>query len=102
MTSKNITVGQTVRLTKVNKVYATFTYAFKKMGFDDTLRNPRNIGQIQELKGEFFKVFAVSPNKGSIPDLLGIENEDGVQILVEVSGVSVIKRTTGFNFDSNL
>ncbi len=83
-------INDTVRLNKLNRVYSAFPSAFKALGFNDIVRNPKNTYQLRFLKGKLFKIFAIGTGKFS--NLIGIQNEDGVQILVEQHGITVLKR----------
>lgn len=85
-------INDTVRLNKLNRVYSAFPSAFKALGFNETVINPRNIHQLRFMKGKLFKIFAIGTGKFS--NLIGIQNEDGTQILVEQIGITVLKRKT--------
>lgn len=88
-----IQINETVRLNKLNRVYSTFPSAFKAMGFNDIDVNPKNIRELKKQKGKFFKVFSIG--KGKFENLIGIQNEDGTQILVERIGITIIKKKHG-------
>lgn len=86
-----IEMGDSVRLNKLNGVYTTFTAGFKKLGFKDKTRNPQNVLHLKELKGDFFKVFAIG--KKDFSELVGIENKDStIQLLVERRAVTVVRK----------
>mgnify|MGYP000876014569 CR=1 FL=1 len=97
-----IEVGQTVRLKNLNRVYTTFSTAFKKLGFNNIVRNPENVISLKEFKGDFFKVFSVPSENGNFGGLIGIQNDQGIQLLVDAKGVNRIKRGKVTNYSTTL
>jgi hypothetical protein len=83
-------INSTVRLNKLSRVYSAFPSAFKHLGFENLVRNPQNVHQLRFYKGRFFKVFAIG--KGKYENLVGIQNDEGLQILIDISGITEIKR----------
>lgn len=87
---RNLEVNETVRLNKLNKVYSAFPSAFKALGFENKTRNPQNVHQLRFCKNKLFKVFTIG--KGKYENLVGIQDENGTQILVETIGITVLKK----------
>lgn len=85
--ARELTIGQAVKLADINVVYTNYTTAFKNMKFDEL---SCNISDLSQFENTIFKIYTSCKKKYG--NLLCIENHQGIKLLVEPEGLSIIKR----------